>query len=61
MAGAFSALRAQPYGSVLLGIVAAGHLAFGVYGLIQAWYRHIDAPDLDETDDAVLRAVRNLN
>ncbi|WP_019904918.1 DUF1206 domain-containing protein [Methylobacterium sp. 77] len=61
LAGAFSALRAQPYGSLLLGIVAAGHLAFGVFGLIQARYRRIDAPDLDETDDAVMRAVRSLN
>lgn len=60
LAGAFAALRAQPYGSVLLGIVAAGHLAFGAFGLIQARYRHIDAPDLDETDDAVLRAVRSF-
>ncbi|GJE15913.1 DUF1206 domain-containing protein [Methylobacterium marchantiae] len=61
LAGAFSTLRSQPYGSILLGIVAAGHLAFGIFGLIQARYRHIDAPDLDETDDAVMRAVRSLN
>ncbi|WP_227436096.1 DUF1206 domain-containing protein [Methylobacterium sp. W2] len=60
LAGAFSALRSQTYGAALLGIVAAGHLAFGVFGLIQAWYRRIDAPDLDETDDAVRRAVQSL-
>ena len=58
LAGAFAALRAQPYGWVLLAIVAAGHFAFGAFGLIQARFRHIDAPDLDETDDAVLKALR---
>ncbi|GJD29405.1 hypothetical protein PMNALOAF_0638 [Methylobacterium adhaesivum] len=58
LAGAFAALRAQPYGWVLLAIVAAGHFAFGAFGLIQARFRHIDAPDIDETDDAVLRAIR---
>ncbi|ACS39822.1 conserved hypothetical protein; putative membrane protein [Methylorubrum extorquens AM1] len=58
LSGAFSALRAQPYGWVLLAIVAAGHFAFGAFGLIQARYRHIDAPDLDQGNGAVARAVR---
>jgi hypothetical protein len=58
LAGAFAALRAQPYGWVLLAVVAAGHFAFGAFGLIQARFRHIDAPDIDETDDAVLSAFR---
>ncbi|MCJ2047957.1 DUF1206 domain-containing protein [Methylobacterium sp. J-078] len=58
LAGAFAALRAQPYGWVLLGIVAAGHFAFGAFGLIQARFRHIDAPDIDRTDDAVAAALR---
>ncbi|MCJ2083619.1 DUF1206 domain-containing protein [Methylobacterium sp. J-090] len=61
LAGAFAALRAQPYGWVLLAIVAAGHVAFGVFGLIQARFRHIDAPDLDETDDAVRDALRGAS
>ncbi|HEV7438433.1 MAG TPA: DUF1206 domain-containing protein [Methylobacterium sp.] len=60
LAGAFAALRAQPYGWVLLAIVAAGHFAFGAFGLIQARYRRIDAPDLDKADDAVARAVRSV-
>ncbi len=60
LSGAFQALRAQPYGWVLLGIVAAGHFAFGAFGLIQARYRRIEAPDLDKADDAVARAVRAL-
>ncbi|KAB1076338.1 DUF1206 domain-containing protein [Methylobacterium planeticum] len=60
LAGAFAALRAQPYGWVLLAVVAAGHFAFGAFGLIQARYRRIDAPDLDEADDVVARAVRSV-
>jgi hypothetical protein len=58
LAGAFATLRAQPYGWVLLAIVAAGHFAFGAFGLIQARFRHIDAPDIDQTDDAVVAAFR---
>jgi hypothetical protein len=58
LSGAFSALRAQPYGWALLAVVAAGHFAFGAFGLIQARYRHIDAPDLDEGDGVLARAVR---
>ncbi|MGU3540297.1 DUF1206 domain-containing protein [Methylobacterium sp. A54F] len=59
LAGAFAALRAQPYGWVLLAVVAAGHFAFGAFGLVQARYRRIDAPDLDRADDAVAKAVRS--
>jgi len=57
---AFALLRAQPYGWILLGLVAAGHAAFGAFGLIQARYRHIDAPDIDRGDDAAGAAVRAL-
>ena len=58
LSGAFEALRTQPYGRILLAIVAAGHVAFGAFGLIQARYRRIDAPDIDKADDALARAVR---
>lgn len=58
LAGAFAALRAQPYGWALLAVVAAGHFAFGAFGLIQARFRRIDAPDLDGVDEAAARAVR---
>ncbi len=61
LGGAFAALRAQPYGWVLLAIVAAGHFAFGAFGLIQARFRHIDAPDIDQTDDAVVAAIRAVH
>jgi hypothetical protein len=60
LSGAFAALRAQPYGWVLLAVVAAGHFAFGAFGLIQARYRHIDAPDLGDADDALERAKRSV-
>ena len=60
LSGAFAALRAQPYGWVLLAVVAAGHFAFGAFGLIQARYRHIDAPDLGEADEALARAKRSV-
>lgn len=60
LAGAFAALRAQPYGWALLAVVAAGHFAFGAFGLIQARFRHIDAPDIDRTDDAVAAALRSV-
>lgn len=57
---AFALLRAQPYGAALLALVAAGHMAFGAFGLIQARYRHIDAPDVDRVDDEAAAAVRKL-
>ena len=60
LAEAFALLRAQPYGWILLALVAAGHAAFGAFGLIQARYRHIDAPDIDRVDDAAGAAVRAL-
>lgn len=42
--GALDSLAAQPYGPFLLGLVAIGLIAFGVYGLVEARYRRIAAP-----------------
>ncbi len=42
--GALRTLQQQPYGWILLGIVALGLFAFGVYSMIEACYRRIDAP-----------------
>lgn len=39
---ALQMLRDQPYGPWLLGIVAAGLFAFGIYSLMEAAYRRID-------------------
>lgn len=44
--GALDVLREQPYGWVLLAVVALGLLAFGMYSLIEARYRRIEEPAL---------------
>jgi hypothetical protein len=46
MAEALQWLRGSPYGSWLLGIVAAGLFAFGIYSLLEAAYRRIDTSSL---------------
>jgi hypothetical protein len=43
-AGALGVIQEQPYGSALLGITAAGLLAFGLYGIAEAAYRRISPP-----------------
>ncbi len=43
LGGALSALQQQPFGWILLGIVALGLLAFAVYSFILARYRRINA------------------
>ena len=58
LGGALQALQQQPYGWVLLALTALGLFAFGLFGLIQARYRHIDAPDLDDAKAAVARVAR---
>jgi len=58
LGGALKALQRQPYGWVLLGLTALGLFAFGLYGLVQARYRHIDAPDLQDAKAAVARMER---
>jgi hypothetical protein len=42
--GALQTLQQQPYGWILLAVMALGLCAFGVYSLIEARYRRIDAP-----------------
>jgi hypothetical protein len=58
LGGALQALEQQPYGWVLLALTALGLFAFGLFGLVQARYRHIDAPDLDDAKAAVTRVGR---
>ena len=41
--GALQKLAAQSYGSWLLGLTAAGLIAYGVYCLFDAWYRDVSA------------------
>jgi len=39
--GALKTLRDQPFGGLLLRVVATGLIIFGIYGLAEARYRHI--------------------
>jgi hypothetical protein len=39
--GALAALAAQPFGPYLLGLVAAGLAAYGVFALVEARYRRM--------------------
>ncbi len=60
LGGALRALQDQPYGSALLGLTAAGLFAFGLFGLVQARYRRIEAPDIEGVTDAAARGVEAL-
>jgi len=44
LSGALQALQDQPYGWLLLGVVAVGLAMFGAYSLIEARYRRIQVP-----------------
>jgi hypothetical protein len=39
------ALEGQPFGSLVLALVAAGLVAFGLYAFMEARFRRIDVPD----------------
>jgi hypothetical protein len=41
--GAFRTLASQPFGRVLMGVVAAGFIAYGVYAFVNGRYRRIEA------------------
>ncbi|GGE53066.1 membrane protein [Agaricicola taiwanensis] len=60
LGGALDTLREQPYGWVLLALTAAGFIAFGLFGIAQARYRHIDAPDAGDMKRAATRHVGAL-
>jgi hypothetical protein len=46
LAGALQVIQQQSYGSVLLGITAAGLLAFGIYSVAEGAFGRIKAPSL---------------
>lgn len=48
LGGALQSLEAQPMGSWVMAVTALGLVAFGIFALIEARYRRIDIPDLDE-------------
>jgi hypothetical protein len=60
LAGALAAIQAEPYGSVLLAIVATGLFAFGLFGIIQGIYRHIDPPELKQVEHFGSKAAREI-
>ena len=39
--GALQTILAQPFGPILLGVVAVGLFAYGIYSLVEARYRRI--------------------
>ena len=41
LGGALAALASQPYGPWLLGLVALGLVAYGIYNFVQARYRQM--------------------
>ena len=47
LADVLHAIGEGPYGWILLLSMALGLASFGVFGLVEALYRRIDAPDLD--------------
>jgi Domain of Unknown Function (DUF1206) len=60
LGGALRSLQGQSYGWILLGLTAAGLLAFGLFGMVQARYRQLDAPDMDDAKAAVAHGMKAL-
>jgi len=42
LAAVFDKVRSQPFGLMMLALLAGGLFAFGLYGLAQAWWRRMD-------------------
>ncbi len=47
----FRLMLRQPYGKILLGVVAFGLLAFGFFMFAKARYRHVYPPEMEEEED----------
>jgi len=60
LGGVLQSLQAQPFGWILLAATAAGLFAFGLFGLVQALFRRLDPPDLDDAKNAVENGMRSL-
>ncbi|KAA2236906.1 DUF1206 domain-containing protein [Salinarimonas soli] len=60
LGGALRTLETQPYGWALLGLTAAGLLAFGIFGFVQARYRRIDPPEARDAARAIDRGIDAL-
>jgi hypothetical protein len=59
LGGALRSLQGQPYGWFPLALTAAGLFAFGLFGIVQARYRRIDAPDMDDARDLAMKGMRS--
>lgn len=44
IAEVFSTFRKQPFGTPLMAFIAAGLFAFGMYSMLEAFYRRVDPP-----------------
>ena len=60
LGGTLRTLQQQPYGWALLGMTALGLFLFGAFQLVEAWCRHIEAPDLDEAAREVRESAREV-
>lgn len=60
LGGALEALREQPYGWVMLGLTAVGLAAFGAFGLVQARYRHVKAPEMSDIGEVATEGLRKV-
>jgi hypothetical protein len=56
LAGALEAIKSWPHGAILLGVTAAGLLAFGAYGIAEAVFRRIDGRGPATSETSWLRA-----
>jgi hypothetical protein len=57
LGGALQTLQEQPFGWIILGVTAGGLFAFGLFGFVQARYRHIAPPDLEDAKAAVRQGM----
>jgi cytochrome bd-type quinol oxidase subunit 2 len=58
VAGALRALQEKPYGGILLGAMALGLCAFGLFQFTEAAWRRIDAPPASEVVRKATRGAR---
>jgi hypothetical protein len=54
--GALETLQQQPYGWLALGVTALGFIAFGMFELVEAGFRHVDPMRRRRSVSAVTRA-----
>lgn len=56
---ALHTLSSQPYGQVLLGVVALGLALFGMFAISKTWYRHLDLEERSEEDEEAEQQSEN--